>query len=103
VADIYVPNPRHKHPWQSGTRGTLCPRDADGPALFDHASVDPRNPGKRYGTDGARAYCAYCNNTVDPDGNVAWHGFPISWTDVPTAVQKEWIAPGRIKRLRLRD
>jgi len=26
----YVPNPKHKEPWQRGRRGSLCPREIDG-------------------------------------------------------------------------
>lgn len=24
MADVYAPNPRHKHPWQSGSRGPMA-------------------------------------------------------------------------------
>ncbi|MGH3624969.1 MAG: hypothetical protein ACRDQ5_24810, partial [Sciscionella sp.] len=63
---------------------------------------------KLYNTDGEHAYCAHPNtnikNALDgPDEQeVAWHGFPISWRDVPTVVQREWIADGRLTKLRLR-
>ena len=35
------PNPKHKEPWQRGARGSLCPKDADGPALLAASRVDP--------------------------------------------------------------
>ena len=40
---IYEPNPKHKEPWQRGARGSLCPRDADGPALLAISLVDPQH------------------------------------------------------------
>lgn len=43
----YEPNPKHKEPWQRGARGSLCPRDADGPALLAASQVDPKHEGKR--------------------------------------------------------
>ena len=99
----YVPNPRHKQPWQPGARGTLCPKGVDGAALFQTATADPRNPAKRYNTDGERAYCAHpSSRDVDGDHGIVWHGFPINWRDVPAAVQHQWIEDGRLTRLRLR-
>lgn len=104
MTDVYAANPRHKQPWQVGARGTLCPPDVDGPALFESATTDPRSPGKRYNTDGERAYCAHpdIKNSPDTTQVVTWHGFPVSWRDVPTTVQRQWITEGRIARLRLR-
>jgi hypothetical protein len=101
----YEPNPRHKQPWQPGARGTLCPRGADGAVLFETATQDPIRPGKRYNTDGQRAYCAHPNARLDPDDDqqhVVWHGFPVQWGAVPIAVQRQWVAEGRIPRVRLR-
>jgi len=66
----YEPNPNHKEPWQRGARGSLCPRDADGPALLAASEVDPKHQGKRYATDGIRAYCEH-EHSADH-----WHGFP---------------------------
>jgi hypothetical protein len=74
MADRYVGNPRHKHPWQPGARGTLCPAEVDGALLFASATADPRRPGKRYNTDGENVYCAHPNNATDAHGNSIWHG-----------------------------
>jgi hypothetical protein len=38
---VYESNPKHKEPWQRGARGSLCPKDADGPALLAKSQVDP--------------------------------------------------------------
>jgi hypothetical protein len=104
VPDTYVPNPRHKQPWQPGARGTLCPKGVDGAALLKTATADPNHPNKRYNTDGECAYCAHSSsrNVADGEQEVVWHGFPINWRDVPAAVQRQWIADGLLARLRLR-
>jgi len=65
---VYEPNPKHKEPWQRGARGSLCPRDADGPALLTATQVDPKHPGKRYATDGHRAYCGQEHHPDDGMG-----------------------------------
>ena len=102
MGERYVPNPKHKLPWQPGARGTLCPKQADGEKLFRTATQDPDHPGKRYNTDGDQAYCAQSGNVFDEDGNELWHGYPVNWRNVPAVVQRAWIADGRIPRLRLR-
>ena len=102
MVERYVSNPRHKAPWQPGARGTQCPRDVDGEKLFGTATADPKNPRKKYNTDGTHAYCAHSNNVEDKAGNALWHGFPVNWRDVPGPVQRIWLSEGRITRLRLR-
>jgi hypothetical protein len=103
VPNTYVPNPRHKQPWQPGARGTLCPKAVDGAALFQAATADPDHPTKRYNTDGERAYCAHpSSGDVEGEQEIVWHGFPINWRDVPAMVQRQWIVDGRLARLRLR-
>lgn len=83
----YEPNPKHKEPWQRGARGSLCPRGADGPTLLECSVPDPGGSGKRYATDGVRAYCGHEH---DP-GAGAWHGFPVQWREVPEKLRREWI------------
>lgn len=103
MPDVYEPNPKHKHPWQPGAKGTLCPRDVDGVALFRTSVTDPSRPGKRYNTDGRQAYCAHPNTKrPSPDSLVVWHGYPVEWREVPVPVQRHWVAEGLIRRLRLR-
>jgi hypothetical protein len=87
----YEPNPKHKEPWQRGARGTLCPRDADGPALLATSQVDPKHPGKRYATDGTLAYSGH-EHTTDH-----WHGFLVQWRKVPASIRNAWLAEGRVK------
>lgn len=102
VPEVYQPSPRHKEPWQPGARGSLCPRDVDGAALFAISVPDPNRPGKRYATDGERAFCAHPDNVVRSDGGMTWHGFPYDWRRVPLSVQRQWVQEQRISRMRLR-
>lgn len=102
MALVYRPNPRHKHPWQPGARGSLCPREADGDALLQQSVPHPAKPGKRYATDGDQAYCAHPSNQQTADGDEIWHGFPEDWKQVPAAVQRMWVDEGLISRPRYR-
>jgi hypothetical protein len=102
VADQYEGIPKHKEPWVSAHRGTLCPKDADGVALFAEAITDPKKPGKRYATDGSRAYCAHDSNIVTESGGTFWHGFPCDWSQVPVVIQRKWVSDGKIPRLKIR-
>lgn len=100
MGDRYEGIPKHKQPWVAGRRGSLCPPDVDGVALFKEAATDPKRPGKRYATDGVNAYCAHSSNVRTPTGGTYWHGFPYEWHRVPAAVQRQWIAEGKIPRYR---
>jgi hypothetical protein len=93
----YEPNPKHKEPWQRGARGSLCPRDADGPVLLAASQVDPNHPGKRYATDGHRAYCGHEHSLE------CWHGFPIEWRKVPATIRNAWLAEGRVSSRSVRE
>jgi hypothetical protein len=100
LADIYEGIPKHKEPWIRGARGSLCPKGVDGVPLFEEAVPDPKKPGKRYATDGTNAYCAHSSNVATPTGGTFWHGFPYEWRKVPAAVQRQWIAEGKITSFR---
>lgn len=104
MPEVYMGNPRHKQPWQPGARGTMCPSDVDGVALFAAATADPTKPGKRYNTDGRTAYCAHpdTKNPTDPEQTITWHGFPVSWREVPISVQRQWVAEGRLRKPKLK-
>ena len=94
---VYEPNPKHKEPWQRGARGSLCPPDAVGPALLAASQVDPKHPGKRYATDGTRAYCGH-EHCADH-----WHGFPVEWRKVPPSIRDTWLAEGRVKSRSIKE
>jgi hypothetical protein len=97
----YEPNPKHKEPWQRGARGTLCPPDADSAKLLAESEVDPDpgpdQPGRRFATDGYRAYCGH------EHAPGRWHGFPVEWRKVPPALRNAWLASGRVKKRSVRE
>jgi hypothetical protein len=100
LGDLYKGIPKHKEPWATGRRGSLCPPGVDGVALFEEAVPDPKKPGKRYATDGDNAYCAHSSNVATPSGGFYWHGFPYEWRRIPAPIQRQWIAEGKIKSYR---
>lgn len=101
MAEAYEPNPKHKHSPTPGRRGTLCPREVDGAALFATAVPDPRNAGQRFNILNGEAYRALPTNAVNGAGDDLWHGHPFPLDKVPAAVQKQWVAAGLLRRLKL--
>jgi hypothetical protein len=93
----YEPNPKRKEPWQRGARGSLCPPDADAAALLAASEIDPGHPGKRYATDGRRAYCGHEHALG------RWHGFPVEWRKVPAAIRNAWLEVGRVSKRSVRE
>jgi hypothetical protein len=75
----------------------LCPKDADGPTLLALSEVDPEHPGRRFATDGRRAYCGHEHS---PD---CWHGFPVEWRKVPAKLRNAWLADGRVSKRSVRE
>jgi hypothetical protein len=96
-APVYEPNPKHKEPWQRGARGSLCPAHADGPVLFASSEVDPRNPGKRYATDGRQPYCGQEHRPG------RWHGYLVQWREVPATLRRQWVADKKVSKRDLRE
>jgi hypothetical protein len=94
---VYEPNPKHKEPWQRGARGSLCPKDADGPALLAASTVDPQRPGKRYATDGHRAYCGQEHLAG------RWHGYPVQWREVPASIRRALVSDYQVSKRDLKE
>lgn len=94
---LYEPNPKHKEPWQRGARGSLCPKDVDAPALLAASVIDPKQPGKRYATDGHRAYCGQEHRPG------RWHGYPVQWREVPAAIRRDWVTGGKVSKRDLKE
>jgi hypothetical protein len=98
----YVGNPKHKRGRNRGRRGSYCPGDLDekkAQALLDaslHAADGPAS--KRYATDGKCAFCAQCHDRAKDE----WHGYPISWNEVPPSVRWAWVRDGTIQSRTLR-
>jgi hypothetical protein len=61
------------------------------------SELDPDHPGKRFATDGHRAYCGHEHS---PD---CWHGFPVEWRKVPAKLRNTWLADGRISKRSVRE
>lgn len=96
-APLYESNPKHSEPWQRGARGSLCPEDVDAPALLAASVFDPKRPGKRYATDGKRAYCGQQHRPG------RWHGYPVQWREVPSAILRDWVTGGKVSRRSLKE
>jgi hypothetical protein len=94
---VYESNPKHREPWQRGARGSLCPKDADGPALLAASQADPKRPGKRYATDGHRAYCGQEHRPG------RWHGYPVQWREVPPAIRIGWVTGRQVSKRDIRE
>jgi hypothetical protein len=91
----YEPNPKHKPIPTPGRRGSICPRGVDAARLLGGSSLYGR---KRFATDGEQAFCGQCH---DEDADL-WHGYPVSWDEVPPSVLKDWLASGSVDRRTVR-
>lgn len=92
---VYEPNPKHKPIPTPGRHGSICPPQADGPALLRSSEL---YGAKRYATDGSDAYCAQQH---DP-GRDAWHGYPVGWHEVPPSLVTKWVAEDKVQRRTVR-
>lgn len=93
----YECNPKHKEPWQRGKRGSLCPRSIDqhlAQQLLERSIPDGK---KRYAVHQGVPYCAQCHLADH------WHGYPVSWVEVPPLVKKEWRTQGLITVNSMKD
>ena len=88
----YEGSPKHKHPWQRGRRGSLCPRHlspVDAGKLLGGSIV---YESKRYAAREGQAFCAQEHRQG------LWHGYPVGWREVPPAIRRQWISEGVIRR-----
>jgi hypothetical protein len=91
AADMYEPNPKHKLPWARGRRGSICPV-VDAQALLATSETTSAAPAKRFATDGRMAFCGVQHAAG------RWHGYPVTWKEVPGALRQKWLDEGRVKR-----
>lgn len=98
VQIVYEANPKHKRT-APGRKGSLCPREADGPALLRSSELVGN---KRYATDGASAYCAQRHDPGNDPLRETWHGYPISWDEVPPLLVSQWVAEDKVERRTVR-
>lgn len=94
---IYEANDKHKPVPTPGRRGSICPADVDSTALLQESDLAP-NGGKRFSTDGTRAYCAQ-RHDLERD---AWHGYPVAFAEVPPSILRDWLSSGRADRRAVR-
>lgn len=94
---IYEPNAKHKPVPTPGRRGSICPPDVDSEGLLAGSDEAP-NGGKRFNTDGDRAYCAQRHDSERD----AWHGYPVAFSEVPPTIVREWLSSGRVERRAVR-
>ena len=88
----YESNPRHGKPWQRGRRGSLCPKTVSGETAQKLLSGSAVVGDKRYAVHDGRAYRA------QEHGSDAWHGYPITWREVPESLRRIWLAEGRVRK-----
>ena len=89
---VYVPNPKHREPWQRGRRGSLCPKEispAQAQQLLDQSVPDGE---KRYAVHEGRPYCG------QSDGAGGWHGYPVGWKEVPSKLRTRWQNEQRVRK-----
>jgi hypothetical protein len=92
----YEANRKHKPVPQPGRRGSICPREADGPALL---KVSDQVGRQRYATDGTQAFEAQCHDAV----RNLWHGYPVSWDEVPPKLIAKWVEEAKVQRRTVRQ
>lgn len=91
---VYDGNPKHKHPWQHGRKGSLCPTHIDAAGAQTLLDDSIAHGGQRYATDGEIPFCAQQHDAADD----RWHGYPLGWRDVPPKVRQDWIKTGKVDR-----
>ncbi len=88
-------NEKHKHPWQRGRRGSMCPANMspeEAQALLEAGEALPGRVAPRWSTDGIKAFVAR-QHAAD-----RWHGHPVAWKEVPARLTSAWISEGRVKK-----
>ena len=93
----YEGSPKHKHPWQHGRRGSLCPQEITpevAQALLEESQVDGTT---RYATHEGLAFCA---REHQPG---RWHGYPVRWHEVPPPLRRVWQETGLVTKSQIRS
>jgi hypothetical protein len=92
----YEGNPKHKHPWQHGRRGSLCPKEIGLDLAQALLAGSVTSGAARFATHGGQAFCAR------EHGADLWHGYPVGWREVPPEIRSEWVRSGLISRQDIR-
>ena len=87
----YESNPKHSEPWQTGRKGSLCPKEIKplAASLLENSELVGK---QRYAFHEGRPYCAR-----EHQENI-WHGFPVGWREVPVALRNKWKHAGSITK-----
>ncbi|MBV9786276.1 MAG: hypothetical protein JO264_20940 [Acidisphaera sp.] len=108
---IYRGSSKHKNRPANEQKGTLCPewthkttlggfatdvhahdwKETPAAVLFAEAKIDEVS-GRRYAT--ARGIAFEAKSTADG----SWHGYPISWENVPVAIKNGWLKSGAVSK-----
>ena len=90
----YEGNPKHKEPWQPGRKGSLCPAwsHKEASVLLADGIVEGQ---RRYATMKGMAFAAQQHSPG------TWHGYPVSWSEVPQKIWRAWLKTGEVKRSQL--
>jgi hypothetical protein len=92
----YERNPKHKEPWQPGRKGAICPS-------WSHSHVQQLLESsiqvgkKRFATLNQLPFAA------QEHGKNVWHGYPVSWSEVPYTVRKSFVDAGLVKKSSIRS
>jgi hypothetical protein len=95
---VYEPNPKHKHPYQPGRKGSLCDLDItpeEAHAMLDRSVPEPDGK-RRFATRNGRAYAGREHRPG------RWHGYPVDWREVPPEVIRSFLDSGQIRRRDMR-
>src|SRR6266487_4452398 len=82
---VYEGNPKHKHPWQPGRKGSLCPSSITLPQAQELLEGSVVRGSARFAVLSGQAYCAREHRSD------RWHGYPVQWHEVPPDVQATWV------------
>lgn len=87
---VYEGNQKHKAPWQSGRKGSLCPSDITIDRARELLQASMADGRKRYSVDKGRAFCAQQHDAAKN----RWHGYPVGWKEVPAEVRQRLMESG---------
>jgi hypothetical protein len=95
---IYERNPKHKSWLQPfDPDASLCPAwsHALAQTLLNDSQTDPSS-GARYAVHDGMAFAARL--TI----GTIWHGYPVSWSEVPEAIRENMVAAKKVTRRQMK-
>lgn len=92
----YEGNPKHKHPYQPGRRGSLCPPDINTRVAQAMLEESIRVGKARYAIREGQPFCAREHDQG------RWHGYPVVFREVPHDVRAQRLRQNAVKKSQLR-